>query len=263
MARMSWDFVATASEAVLRAGALQKARYGGQRVAVQHKGEINIVTEVDQACERAILELLRERFPSHDIVTEEQDLARTGARHVWFVDPLDGTTNFAHGYPFFCASVALAAGDEVVAGAVYDPIKDELFTAERGAGAYVNGRRLQASSVGELINSLLITGFPYDLRDDIADTLRLFHRFIAHARAVRRDGAAALDLAYVAAGRADGFFEERLQPWDILAGGLMVEEAGGRVTRFDGSAVRLGADEIVASGAALHPRLLEVLAGPA
>jgi myo-inositol-1(or 4)-monophosphatase len=256
---VTWDFVATASEAVLRAGALQKARYG-QRIEVRHKGEINLVTEVDQACERAILEVLRQRFPRHDIVTEETELARTGARHVWFVDPLDGTTNFAHGYPFFCASVALAAGDEVVAGAVYDPVKDELFTAERGAGAFLNGRRLRASSVEALIDSFLITGFPYDLRQDIAGTLRLFHRFIAHARAIRRDGAAALDLAYVAAGRADGFFEERLHPWDILAGGLMVEEAGGRATRFDGSARGLRADEIIASGAALHPRLLEVLA---
>ena len=257
---MSWDFVATASEAVLRAGALQKARYG-QQIEVRHKGEINLVTEVDQACEGLILALLRERFPAHDIVTEETDLARTGARHVWFVDPLDGTTNFAHGYPFFCASVALAVGDEVVAGAVYDPLKDELFTAERGAGAFVNGRRLRASTVDRLIDSLLITGFPYDLRQDIAGTLRLFHGFIAQARAVRRDGAAALDLAYVAAGRADGFFEERLHPWDILAGGLMVEEAGGRVTRFDGTPVGLGADEIVACGAPLHPHMLEVLAG--
>jgi myo-inositol-1(or 4)-monophosphatase len=255
---VSWDFVATASEAVMRAGALQKARYG-QHIEVRHKGEINLVTEVDQACERLILELLRERFPQHDIVTEETDLARTGARHVWFVDPLDGTTNVAHGYPFFCASVALAAGDEVVAGAVYDPIKDELFTAERGAGAFVNGRRLRTSTVDRLIDSLLITGFPYDLRQDIAGTLRLFHAFIAQARAVRRDGAAALDLAYVAAGRADGFFEERLQPWDVLAGGLMVEEAGGRLTRFDGARPGLGADEIVACGTPLHPHMLEVL----
>lgn len=258
MCVMGWSFLATAAEAVLRAGAVQKSRYG-ERVEVQLKGEINLVTEVDQACERAILELLRERHPDHDIVTEETALTSTGSRYVWFVDPLDGTTNFAHGYPFFCASVALTVGGEAVAGAVYDPIKEELFTAERGTGAFLNGRRLRTSAVDELINSLLLTGFPYDLRDDIPGTLRLFNRFIAHARAIRRDGAAALDLAYVAAGRADGFFEQRLHPWDILAGALMVEEAGGRATRFDGSPLALRADEIVAAGAALHPRMLEVL----
>ncbi|HET8645442.1 MAG TPA: inositol monophosphatase family protein, partial [Vicinamibacteria bacterium] len=162
----------------------------------------------------------------------------------------------------FCASVALTVDGERVAGAVYDCVKEELFTAERGVGAFVNGRRLRTSSAAELINSLLITGFPYDLHDDPAHALRLFNSFIPHARAIRRDGAAALDLCYVAAGRVDGFFEERLNPWDMMAGALMVEEAGGRVTRFDGSAVGLRADQVVAAGAALHPRMLDVLRGP-
>src|SRR4026208_1084902 len=137
---MTWDSLATATEAALQAGALQKERYG-QPHQVEKKGEINIVTEVDKACEALILALLRERFPDHDIVAEESDLARTGSRYVWFVDPLDGTTNFAHGYPFFCVSIALACDQEVVAGAVYDPIKEELFSAERGVGSFVNGRR--------------------------------------------------------------------------------------------------------------------------
>jgi myo-inositol-1(or 4)-monophosphatase len=257
---VSWRFLAAATEAVLRAGAIQRARYG-ERVAVEMKGEINIVTEVDRACEAAILEVLRSRFQGHDIVTEETDLARTGSRHVWFVDPLDGTTNFAHGYPVFCASVALAVEGEVVAGAVYDPLREELFTAERGAGAHLNGRRLQVSAARELLQSLLITGFPYDLREDLPGKLRLFNRFMGEARAIRRDGAAALDLSYVAAGRVDGFWEERLEAWDMMAGVLMIEEAGGRASRFDGSPLPLRADEVVASNGLLHEAMLAVLRG--
>ena len=246
-------------EAVLRAGALQKARYGDESLVVEHKGAIDLVTEVDRSCERAILEILRERFPDHDVVTEESDIARTGSRHVWFVDPLDGTTNFAHAYPFFCSSVALTVDGEVVAGAVYDCLKNELFSAERGGGAHLNGRRLKVKERGELLTSLLVTGFPYDLRDDLVAKLRVFTRFMGEARAIRRDGAAALDLAYLAAGRVDGFWEELLQPWDLMAGKLMVEEAGGVVTRFDGSPIGLRADEIVAANPALHRRMLDVL----
>ena len=257
---MSWKYLAVATEAVLKAGALQKARYGDETVKVDHKGEIDLVTEVDRACEDAILGTLREHFPDHDIVTEETALARTGSRFVWFTDPLDGTTNFAHGYPFFCTSVALTVDGEVVAGAVYEPLKEELFTAERGAGAFLNGRRLKVGSRGDLLRSLLVTGFPYDLRDDLTGKLRLFNRFMGEARAIRRDGAAALDLCYVAAGRVDGFWEELLQPWDMMAGILMVTEAGGLATRFDGSSLALRADEIVAAGPALHARMLEVLA---
>jgi myo-inositol-1(or 4)-monophosphatase len=247
---MGFRPVAVAAEAVLRAGALQKERYG-QPIAADKKGEIDLVTEVDRACEAAILGLLRERFPDHDIVTEETDLARRGSRCVWFVDPLDGTTNYVHGYPFFDGAVE--------AGAVYDPIKEELFSAERGGGAYLNGRRLRVSQHSALIESLLVTGFPYDLRENLQHNLRLFNRFMGEARAIRRDGAAALDLAYLAAGRIDGFWEERLKPWDILAGVVMVEEAGGRASRFDGAALGLSADEFVASNGALHDAMLAVL----
>jgi len=246
-------------EAALRAGALQKARYGDPSLVVEHKSAIDLVTEVDRGCEQAILDILRRRFPDHDIVTEESDLARRGSRFVWFVDPLDGTTNFAHTYPFFCASIALTVDGEVAAGAVYDPVKEELFSAERGGGAHLNGRRLAVTRRDELLASLLVTGFPYDLRDDLVGKLRVFNRFMGEARAIRRDGAAALDLAYVAAGRVDGFWEEMLHPWDMMAGRLMVEEAGGVATRFDGSALGMRADEIVAANPALHRRMLAVL----
>jgi myo-inositol-1(or 4)-monophosphatase len=256
---MTWDFLATAAEAALQAGTIQRSRYG-QKVEIHHKGEIDLVTEVDRACEQAILALIRERFPGHDIVTEETAIDRTGSRYVWFVDPLDGTSNFAHGYPFFCASVAVTDGGQRVAGAVYDCLKEELFTAERGVGAFLNGRRLRVSGAATLNDAMLITGFPYDLRARPSHALRLFNAFIPHARAIRRDGAAALDLCYLAAGRVDGFFEETLQPWDMMAGALMVEEAGGRISRFDGSPVGLRGDQVVAAGADLHPRMLEILA---
>jgi myo-inositol-1(or 4)-monophosphatase len=259
---LSWRYLAAAVQAVLRAGAIQKSRLG-QEIEVRHKGTIDIVTEVDRACEQAIVEVIRERFPDHDIVTEETDLGRTGSPYVWFTDPLDGTTNYAHSYPFFCSSVALTVNGEVVAGAVFDPVKDELFTGEKGGGSYVNGRPLRVSSRSELLRSLLATGFPYDIRDDLEAKLRLFTRFMGEARAVRRDGAAALDLCYVAAGRYDGFWEERLQPWDMMAGILIVHEAGGRTSRFDGSPLGLAADEVVASNGPLHERMLAVLQGPA
>jgi myo-inositol-1(or 4)-monophosphatase len=255
---LSDTFRAVAAEAVLRAGALQKARYG-QAVEVKLKGEIDLVTEVDKACEELVLRTIRGRFPAHDIVTEEQHLEQRGSSHVWYVDPIDGTTNFAHAYPFFCCSVGLAVDGRVVAGAVYDPLREELFTAERGGGAFLNGRPLQVSAARELLRSLLVTGFPYDLREDVPGKLRLFNRFMGHAQGIRRDGAAALDLCYVAAGRLDAFWEERLQPWDMVAGSLLVEESGGRVTRFDGAPTGLRADELLATNGLLHEPMLQVL----
>jgi myo-inositol-1(or 4)-monophosphatase len=250
--------VAVAAEAVLKAGAVQKARYG-KAIEVSLKGEIDLVTEVDRACEELVLRTIRGRFPGHDIVTEEQHLEQTGSSHVWFVDPLDGTTNYAHGYPFFCCSVGLAVEGTLVAGAVYDPLREELFTGARGAGAALNGRPLRVSTATELLRSLLVTGFPYDLREDLPAKLRLFNRFMGHARGIRRDGAAALDLCYVAAGRLDAFWEERLHPWDMAAGGVILEEAGGRLTRFDGSPTGLTADEVLATNGRLHEAMLAVL----
>lgn len=255
---MNERYLAVAAEAALRAGRVQKARYG-QVLDVRHKGTIDLVTDVDKACEDEILAVIRSRFADHDIVTEETHIERTGARTVWYVDPLDGTVNFAHGYPFFSASVAVAVDGQTVAGAVYDPLKDELFTAERGQGAFLNGRRLRVSGARELVNSLLVTGFPYDVHDDVEAKLRLFRAFMGVAQAIRRDGSAALDLCYLAAGRIDAFWEERLNAWDMAAGNLMVEEAGGRVSRYDGSPLALRQDEIVASNGLLHEAMLRVV----
>ncbi len=255
---MSWRYLAAAMEAALKAGTIQRERYG-RAIVIEHKGEIDLVTEVDRAAEAVIVATLRARFPEHDIVTEETPPAMTGSRHVWYVDPLDGTTNYAHSYPCFATSLALTEDEEVVVGVVLDPLRDELYSAERGGGAFVNGRRLKVTETRALIESLLITGFPYDIQRDTAKRLRALNTFMPLARGIRRDGSAALDLCYVASGRADGFWEERLHPWDVLAGKLIVEEAGGRVSRFDGSPIGTAADEVVASNGALHERMLDVL----
>jgi myo-inositol-1(or 4)-monophosphatase len=254
-------FVAVAAEAALRAGAIQKMRLGDE-IEVHHKGEIDLVTDVDHACEQAVIDVLRSRFPDHDIVTEESDLERTGSRHVWYVDPLDGTTNYAHGYPFFCCSVALVVDGEAVAGAVFDPVHQELFTGERGGGAYLNGRRLSVSSTSELVQSLVVVGFPYDVRDRLPGCLESLGRLMARAQAVRRDGSAALDLCYVGAGRLEGFSEDHLQAWDFLAGALIVEEAGGRVTRHDGSTLTPAAGQILASNGVIHDELRHLVVPP-
>jgi myo-inositol-1(or 4)-monophosphatase len=255
---LSWRYLAVATEAALRAGRIQRERYA-TGVSVEYKGEIDLVTEVDRACELAVVETLRSRFPDHDIVAEESDFERRGSRYVWFVDPLDGTTNFAHCYPMFCVSIGLALDGEIVAGAVYDALHEELFTAEKGGGAHLNGKRLRVSNADSLIRSLIITGFPYDLHEKLAARLRRFNKLMGIARAVRRDGSAALDLAYVAAGRADGFWEEILKPWDMHAGRLLVTEAGGVVSNLAGQPLGLGPDGVVATNGRIQQELIEAV----
>jgi myo-inositol-1(or 4)-monophosphatase len=240
------------------AGAILREGYG--RVQhIQFKGAVDLVTEYDHRSEALILSRLRATYPAHRLYAEESGRDAEAGEYEWLIDPLDGTVNFAHAYPMFCASVALAVDGEVVAGAVFDPVRDELFSAERGAGAHLNGRPLKVTAADALIRSLVITGFPYDLHEKLEERLRPFNRLMGKARAVRRDGSAALDLAYVAAGRADGFWEVILKPWDMHAGNLLVEEAGGRATRLDGTPLGLGPDGVVATNGLIHRELVEAL----
>jgi myo-inositol-1(or 4)-monophosphatase len=253
--------------------AIQTAREAGQILAdkfgralqVSNKGDIDLVTESDLAAERLIVERIRSYHPRHRILTEESgDVAEAGSRedaHKWIIDPLDGTTNYAHGYPVFCVSIALEHEGRVVVGVVYDPSRDELFAAERGEGATLNGRRVRVSETDELNRALICTGFPYDVRTR-TDFARHFRDFIMKAQSVRRDGAAALDLAYVASGRFDGFYEEGLRPWDVAAGVLLVEEAGGRITHYDGSPFHIYKPPIAASNGLVHEAMLSVLQTP-
>ena len=256
-------YLATAIESVIRAGEAQIAGVGGN-LQVGKKGAIDLVTEMDLAIEREFRAMIAERFPSHSVLGEE--FAEDGDRDArsgfcWVLDPIDGTTNYAHGLPIFCASLALEIDGAVVVGAVYDPNRRELFTAERGHGAWLNGAPLQASNSATLIDSLLVTGFHYDIHRDPAELIGLFGEFISRARAVRRLGSAALDLCYVAAGRFDGFWEHKLQPWDLAAGALIVAEAGGRVTTIDGRPFSSRAGSVLASNGHVHEEMLETIAG--
>jgi len=252
-------FLTTAIEAVVRAGDVQMAQFG-QVIRVDKKGAIDLVTEVDLAVEREFRELIAGRFPDHHVLAEEMGgSAAVPAGPCWVFDPIDGTTNYAHGLPIFCSSLALEIDGVPEVAAVYDPTRRELFTAERGAGAFLNGQPLRVSQADQLIDAMLVTGFPYDVHARVNEIVGLFGAFVAHARAVRRLGSAALDLCYVAAGRMDGFWESDLKAWDIAGGALIVAEAGGRVTGMDGSAFASRAGHVLASNGRLHEAMLAVI----
>ncbi len=241
------------------AGRLLRDRLG-TRIDVSHKGDINLVTDVDLASERLIRETIATHYPRHQVMAEEGGLDERGSQYRWIVDPLDGTTNYAHGYPVFCVSIALEYKGEIILGVVYDPMREELFAAERGAGAALNNRSIRVSATTELIKSMLSTGFPYDIKTSRLTNLDHWANFAMNAQALRRDGAAALDLCYVASGRYDGFWELNLSAWDVAAGALIVEEAGGRVSNFSGGKFDHYKPEVVASNGLIHDRMLEVLA---
>jgi myo-inositol-1(or 4)-monophosphatase len=252
------QFLEVASSLARQAGAYQRERIGGA-IGVQFKGEIDLVTEVDKACESLIVKGLLAAFPDHDILAEENVYPATAATHKWIIDPLDGTTNFAHGYPWFCVSIALEVQGLVEVGVVYHPMMDELFAAIRGGGAFVNGRRLHVSTHQPLKSCLLATGFPYDRTPGNENNFANFFHCQLAARGVRRAGAAALDLASVAAGRLDGYWECKLKPWDVAAGVLLVEEAGGTVTDHQGAPYSIYGHRILASNGLVHEAMAGVL----
>ena len=251
-------FLTTAIEAVVHAGDEQLARLGGD-IRIDKKSAIDLVTEVDVAIERGFREMIARRFPDHQILGEEFGGAGdVPAGPCWVFDPIDGTTNYAHGVPIFCSSLALEIDGVAEVGAVYDPNRRELFTAERGGGAFLNGRPMHVSTAGTLLDALLVTGFPYDV-NRLDELVALFGAFVRKGRAVRRLGSAALDMCWVAAGRMDGFWEMHLHAWDIAAGALLIAEAGGRVTRTDGSPFVSRAGEVVASNGRIHDQMLNVI----
>ncbi|HZE73135.1 MAG TPA: inositol monophosphatase family protein [Pyrinomonadaceae bacterium] len=251
--------------------AIQTAREAGRILAerigrvlqVSNKGDIDLVTESDLASEKLIIERIRSHYPRHAILAEESGEAvatEIQSEWKWIVDPLDGTTNYAHGYPCFCVSIGLERSGRIELGVVYDPLRDEVFAAERGRGTTLNERRIRVSSIEELNQAMLCTGFPYDVRER-PHFARHFSNFTMEAQAVRRDGSAALDLAYVAAGRFDGFWEDGLSPWDVAAGVLLVEEAGGRVSDFRGDPLDIYTPQVLVSNGAIHESMMRVLSG--
>ena len=227
---------------------------------VDFKGAIDLVTEVDHASEAFLINEISRLFPGHSFLAEESGASVGQTENLWIIDPLDGTVNYAHGVPMFCVSIAYSYQGEVKLGVVYDPMRDEMFSAERGKGAWVNGRPLKTSSAAELIKSLLVTGFAYDIGQAMQDNLENFVKFSKLSQGVRRLGSAALDLCYIAAGRFDGYWELSIKPWDIAAGGLVAEEAGAKVTKANGSPdYILPPQSVLAANPVLHGKILEHL----
>jgi len=253
-------FESAARRAVAEAGEIIRRRWNDQGAIERKSTAIDLVTEVDRDCESAILGILRPAFPDHAFLAEESG-AIGEHEFVWLVDPLDGTTNFAHGYPQVSVSIALRRGRETLLGVVYDPVRDELFIARRGGGSRLNDRRLEVSSRQPLATSLLASGFPYDRREHADFYLSFFKAFMLRTQGIRRAGSAALDLCWVAAGRVDGFWEWKLKPWDTAAGALVVEEAGGRVSDFRGGSFDPFGDQTLATNGKIHDEMVEVLAG--
>jgi myo-inositol-1(or 4)-monophosphatase len=245
-----------AMSAAREAGEVLREGFGWQHF-VKYKGEVDLVTEVDEQAERVIREILLGAFPSYGMLAEEGGRLSGEEDVRWIVDPLDGTTNYAHGLPIFAVSIALERAGEAVLGVVHDPLREETFIAECGVGATLNDEPIRVSDTDELIQALIATGFPYD-RERMPEALELFRRFAALTRGMRRLGSTALDLCYVAAGRLDGYYERGIWAWDIAAGGLILEEAGGKVTNYRGGELHLEGREIVASNGALHPALISI-----
>jgi myo-inositol-1(or 4)-monophosphatase len=252
------DFARIGMEVTAEAGRLLLERFHTE-FTISHKGTVNLVTDVDLAAEELIVSTIRKAFPDHCILAEERHSQNRGQGIVWVIDPLDGTTNYAHGYPVFSVSIGLEIGGEVEWGAVFDPTRNELFSARRGFGATCNGIPLGVSQTPSLGASLLATGFPYDIQTDSRNNLDNFCAFAVRTQGIRRAGSAAIDLCYVAAGRFDGFWELKLNPWDCAAGSLIVKEAGGTVTNFSGRPASIYEREIVASNGLIHAEMLDVL----
>lgn len=249
----------TAFKAAAEAGQLLKERLGNIR-QVDYKSAFNIVTDVDKASEKLILKIIKDAFPGDSILAEESGSSETSSNRRWLIDPLDGTTNYTHAYPFFSVSIGFELDGQVVFGAVFNPISNELFWAEKGKGAWLNETQIHVSTVDSLSASLLATGFPPDTNAYTDNNINEFATLTSISHGVRRDGSAALDLSFVASGRLDGFWETKLSPWDIAAGGLIVAEAGGKVTNLIGGPLELTSGYILATNSLIHDEVLGALA---
>jgi len=252
------DYLAVAETAAREAGRFLAERFHGS-LKIEKKGQVNLVTDADRQSEELLKKIILSEYPDHGFKAEEGTESGTDSEYLWLVDPLDATTNYAHGFPIYCVSIALLKNGEIITGCIYNPNLDECFIAEPGKGAFLNGERIAVSRTESLDDSLLATGFPYDIRETDDNNLREFAAFATSARAVRRAGSAALDMAYVACGRFDGFWEFKLAPWDVAAGILLVEEAGGKISSWTGEECDLFKGEILASNSLIHMQMLDVL----
>ena len=255
------DFLSAAQNAAHQAGALLKDNWLKAKTIEVKTDIVDLVTNVDKASDALITQLLRTQFPTHQIIAEESAISGQPSDYRWYIDPIDGTTNFAHSFPHFAVSIALTHQTQGIVGVVYDPLRDELFCAARGDGATLNGHPIRVSPTPQLDQSLVLTGFPYDRRKRSEYYLRFYQAFMLRTQGVRRCGSAALDLCYVASGRADAFWEWRLHPWDTAAGSLIVEEAGGKMSDFSGQLFDIADEQTLASNGQVHAEMVEVLQG--
>jgi myo-inositol-1(or 4)-monophosphatase len=253
------EFLHVAQDAAYQAGALLKDNWLKAKTIEIKTDIVDLVTNVDKASDALITQLLRTHFPTHQIIAEESAISGQPSDYRWYIDPIDGTTNFAHSFPHFAVSIALAHKTQMIVGVVYDPLRDELFRAARGDGATLNGHPIHVSLTPQLDQSLVLTGFPYDRRQRSEYYLRFYQAFMLRTQGVRRCGSAALDLCYVASGRSDAFWEWRLHPWDTAAGSLIVEEAGGKMSDFFGHFFDITGEQTLASNGLLHTAMVEVL----
>jgi myo-inositol-1(or 4)-monophosphatase len=252
--------IETAIQAAREAGTYLLGHIGKIKDLQTKKGEVrNLVSEIDKGSEALIIRAIRSRFPDHSILAEESGKSSVSAEVTWIIDPLDGTTNFVHGVPIFSVTIGIERRGELVAGVVFDPNREELFTVEKGAGAFLNGARLHVSDTTTLLNSLIVTGFPYDLTENFGAIVGHFTNFLMEAGGIRRLGSAALDLCYVAAGRFDGYWETSLFPWDMAAGSLLVREAGGQTSDLDGHPHSIYSNRVLASNGKIHSEMVNVL----
>lgn len=251
-------YLRAASDVAVKAGHLLK-RNAHKVHSIKHKGEVDLVTEMDVRSEKMIVSQLKRQFPDFSFLTEEAEAIDNHSDFRWIIDPLDGTTNYAHGFPFWCVSIALEYRGEILVGVIYDPNLGELFTAARDVPAMLNGKRIKVTSRRSLSDALLATGFPYDIQVSDENNLNYFARFAVRARAVRRAGSAALDLCYVAAGRFDGFWELKLHPWDTAAGILIIKQAGGKISDFRGGKYSIYDKYLLTTNGRIHKEMMEVL----
>jgi len=254
---MYTDFLRVAEQAARTAGDIL-LNHLDQPLDLEFKGDVDLVTKVDRLSEEAIVSIISRAYPDHRILAEEGTNQGGASNYRWIIDPLDGTTNYAHSFPCFAVSIGLEAAGEMVVGVVYDPVRDECFTAMEGGGAYLNGKAIHVSRVDRLNSALLATGFPYDRRQHPDDYLGLFRKFMMKAQEIRRPGSASIDLCYLASGRIDGFWECKLKPWDVAAAVVIVREAGGRISDFKGNKFGILGSETLASNSRIHDEMVEI-----
>ena len=241
------------------AGGKVLMKYFNTGLAVEYKGRIDPVTAADKTSQKVITAILKKEFPGHSVIGEEDVEKKACSEYCWVIDPLDGTVNYIHDIPFFCVSIALIVKGKTAAGAIYAPRLNELFTARRGAGAFLNGKRIAVSPNDRIVRSLVVTGFPYDIRAERRRVMESLSKVLSNAQGVRRLGSAAMDLAYVASGRFDAFWEKGLKAWDVAAGALIVQEAGGKVTEFDGGKNYIFGNTILASNGKIHSKMINMI----